>query len=107
MQLGVFGWYQVNKGYISQVLCENRNMPEMHCDGKCVLAQKLKQAEKSAASDQQAPPEIEVSISAFIIHKLPKVSQQSLAVQKLEWKSESNHYHRFSDSGLFRPPRMS
>lgn len=39
---GTIAYYQVNKDYIARVLCENRAKPELHCDGKCYLAKKLK-----------------------------------------------------------------
>ena len=36
------GYYQLNKEYIARVLCENRDKPQLHCDGKCYLAKRLK-----------------------------------------------------------------
>ena len=39
---GTIAYYQVNKDYIARVLCENRDKPQLHCDGKCYLAKKLK-----------------------------------------------------------------
>lgn len=41
-------YYQANKEYIARVLCENRDKPQLHCDGKCYLAKRLK-----AAQDRQ------------------------------------------------------
>ena len=41
----IFIWYQINKSAIIQELCENKDTPMMHCDGKCVLAKKIKAAE--------------------------------------------------------------
>jgi len=41
-QWGTIAYYQINKAYIARVLCENRSKPELHCDGKCFLAKKLK-----------------------------------------------------------------
>jgi hypothetical protein len=40
---GTIAYYKLNREYIAKVLCENRKRPEMHCDGKCYLAKKLKQ----------------------------------------------------------------
>lgn len=34
--------FTLNRDYIAKNLCENRNRPELHCDGKCFLAKKLK-----------------------------------------------------------------
>lgn len=35
-------YYNANREYIARVLCENRDRPQLHCDGKCYLAKKLK-----------------------------------------------------------------
>jgi hypothetical protein len=33
--------YAVNKDYIAKNLCENRNKPTLHCNGKCQLMKKM------------------------------------------------------------------
>lgn len=45
VKTGVMLWYKANKTYISKTLCENRDRPQLHCDGKCVLAKKLRQTD--------------------------------------------------------------
>ncbi len=42
--------YIVNYDYISNVLCENKDKPELKCDGKCYLAQML--AEESGQNEK-------------------------------------------------------
>lgn len=49
--------YEVNKAYIASTLCENRDKPELHCNGQCVLAKKLKEA--SDQSEEPAPIQFE------------------------------------------------
>lgn len=39
---GVIAHYQLNKEYITRVLCENKDRPDLHCDGKCYLARRLR-----------------------------------------------------------------
>ncbi|WP_254448440.1 hypothetical protein [Spirosoma rhododendri] len=39
---GTIAYYQLNRDYIARVLCENRDRPELHCNGQCYLAKKLK-----------------------------------------------------------------
>lgn len=41
-QWGTIAYYNINKGYIARVLCENRDKPQLHCDGQCYLAKRLK-----------------------------------------------------------------
>lgn len=45
-RLVVLAWYELNHPYIVRNLCENRARPQLHCDGKCILAKKLKAAEE-------------------------------------------------------------
>ena len=33
--------YSINKEFIAEKLCENRDKPKLQCDGKCQLAKKL------------------------------------------------------------------
>jgi len=44
--------FQLNRGYIAQNLCENRNKPQMHCNGKCHMMKVMKQEQKK---DQDNP----------------------------------------------------
>ncbi|MDQ6477606.1 hypothetical protein [Dyadobacter sp. LHD-138] len=40
---GTIAYFHFNRDYIARVLCENRDKPQLNCDGKCYLAKKLKQ----------------------------------------------------------------
>ena len=53
--------YHINKTYIAKVLCENKEAPQMQCNGKCQLKKQL-----SAADEQQENEPISVE-------KLPDV----------------------------------
>jgi hypothetical protein len=47
----VLGFY-ANQSFIASKFCENKYKPMLHCNGKCILARKLRQEEKK---DQQNP----------------------------------------------------
>jgi hypothetical protein len=38
--------YEWNKEYIAKTLCENKNKPQSHCNGKCHLKKQLAKEEK-------------------------------------------------------------
>ena len=40
-------WYVVNKEYVSQKLCENKDIPMLNCNGKCYLSKQLEKAESA------------------------------------------------------------
>ncbi len=48
----VYGYYQWQFDYFANVLCENQERPELHCDGKCQLAEMLAPAEQKPAPEQ-------------------------------------------------------
>ncbi len=48
----IFVDYQVRKAYIARYLCENRNRPELRCDGKCYLAKRLHAAQEQEQSQK-------------------------------------------------------
>lgn len=45
--------YFINYNYIKTELCENKDKPEMHCNGKCYLKKQLKKA--NTQSNNQTP----------------------------------------------------
>lgn len=49
----IYAGFELNQKYISSTLCENRDKPELHCNGKCYLAKKLKQAEEKEKKQEQ------------------------------------------------------
>lgn len=48
VQLGIVSWYELNKKYVATKLCENRDKPKMHCNGKCYLKKQLKKTEENS-----------------------------------------------------------
>jgi len=45
------GFY-FNQGFIARTQCINRYTPQLHCNGKCILAKKLREAEKNNQQNQ-------------------------------------------------------
>jgi len=49
----VYAGFNLNRKYIATTLCENRDKPEMHCNGQCYLMKKLKQAAQKEQSQSK------------------------------------------------------
>lgn len=45
--------YVLNKEYIATSLCENKNKPAMHCNGKCHLSKQLAKASETGDAQNQ------------------------------------------------------
>lgn len=105
VKTGVLAWYHLNKTYISQELCENRAMPEMHCDGKCILAQKLKKAEAKRQEEPVPITEINNEIAPCLIEANTKsISTYLLALYSNALPPHSMYDHTWS-LRIFHPPQ--
>ncbi|MXV15282.1 hypothetical protein [Hufsiella ginkgonis] len=49
----VYTEFKLNETYIAKVLCINKEKPQLHCNGKCYLAKKLKQAEEKDKNEER------------------------------------------------------
>lgn len=83
MQLIVYSSYQMNKEYITSVFCVNKAHPELHCDGQCFLAKKLKDLDGKNKQTQdnlkrviEAAPEFS---QVRINHNIPSFTLTSLS----------------------------
>jgi len=48
----IFAGFELNKKYIISNLCENRNKPWLHCNGKCFFMKKIKQAQENEKNNE-------------------------------------------------------
>ncbi|RQO76634.1 hypothetical protein DBR40_12130 [Pedobacter sp. KBW01] len=75
MQLIVYSGYQMNKEYITSVFCINNAHPELHCDGQCFLAKKLKDLDgknKQAQENLKRVVEAEPGFKLVVLnHTIP------------------------------------
>jgi hypothetical protein len=89
-QWGTIAYYQINKEYITRVLCQNRDKPQLHCDGHCYLAKKLKaQQEKE---DRQTSERVQ-NLPALQLFASPLASFQFLSRPFLQNQQLHFPYH--------------
>ncbi|MGY0038200.1 hypothetical protein [Pedobacter sp. NJ-S-72] len=97
--------FKMNERYISSVLCENKNRPEMHCNGRCILVKKLKQAEENEQKQRNQNQE-NTNVLFFCKLNRLKVTEFLLAV-KID--SFNRFYLDFKPSAfhndIFKPPQ--
>lgn len=56
----VYMGFEVNQRYIAKELCENRDKPQMHCNGKCYLMKKLKQAQDKEQKQERQSQKLQI-----------------------------------------------
>ncbi|MBN8822231.1 MULTISPECIES: hypothetical protein [unclassified Spirosoma] len=77
-QWGAIAYYQVNKDYIARVLCENRDRPDLHCDGQCYLAKRLKAQQDKQDKETTERVQNTPVVQLFCDHHLSFLFQPSL-----------------------------
>lgn len=97
--------YVINYEYISEVLCINKEKPEMHCNGKCHLMQELAKAsedEKPLSEKKSHHSEVEV----LFIEELASFdfSSEKQFVAKTPISFYSNLYSHIDCNSVFHPP---
>ena len=52
-RLFVYAGFELNKEYIVAELCENKDKPQLHCDGHCYFMKKVKQVQEKEKSNER------------------------------------------------------
>lgn len=94
--------YLLNKEYIAEFLCVNKDKPELQCNGKCHLAKELKK-------QQQQEPFTSLSISMEnypigFVNILNISNNTSISVKKEHFFYYKNLYNFNIKKPIFQPP---
>lgn len=66
--------YLINKEYIAENLCENKEKPELQCNGKCHLKKEVQKAAEEVIDSEEGPqknPTGKVKVKINLIDQLP------------------------------------
>lgn len=105
VNMGIITYYQLNKEYIADVLCINRDKPELQCQGKCFLTDQLKKDNQSDKKGVPATQQQKIDFPSFLIcvyqfkFHLPEIQEG------MDILMESSFFSPLRSSGIFHPPR--
>ncbi|MCO4293913.1 hypothetical protein NF867_13695 [Solitalea sp. MAHUQ-68] len=99
--LVIVSGYEANKSFISTYLCENKNKPQLHCNGQCYLMKQLKKeaSEQEQKANNSLREKFEINLFAqsetpnFIDNTYIKLTQEYFFLQKEPIKSSITIYH--------------
>lgn len=99
----VYGWYTINVESFIEQLCENKDKPQLQCNGKCYLS---KMTEDTSSEKEQTIPVLEWDQLVFCQTEL-KVNDQ-IAIEVLE---RVDFYHLMPSTeryfhSIFHPPQL-
>lgn len=87
--------------YYVNVLCENRDKPEMQCNGSCHLAKELKVAQNQT-DPPEVPAEVKLGLSPFLVQDYQKDEGIQLLVSPVF--KEADVYYRDPFLSVTVPP---
>lgn len=97
--------YVINYDYIVKELCENREKPQLHCNGKCQLMKELAKAseEEKPVSQKKSPTaEVEILFCQQPDVLLPQHPQAEIATaEAIQYR---NLYYFLPAGSLYHPP---
>lgn len=97
--------YVINQDYIAEFLCVNTDKPELACNGKCYLMQKLNASneEKRQNLPRIAMEEYPIGFVNFICIKIPR----KISYTTISTIGYSNSYDFMYNATSFRPPNFN
>lgn len=104
---GTIAYFHLNRDYIAKVLCENRQRPELKCNGKCYLARKLKEQEDN--KDKETTNQVQ-NLPVLQLFAQPVTAFQFYP-DLLHLKEKPGFFYQLTvylspASRLLRPPRI-
>lgn len=73
------GSYQLEKDFIAENLCVNKNNPASQCNGKCYLLKNITKAEEGESASDQLPGFVITQKGEFSLHVLSAAADLCIA----------------------------
>ncbi|MFY0642879.1 MAG: hypothetical protein JXR19_00275 [Bacteroidia bacterium] len=101
INLSTLVWYGVERSYIVQELCENREKKELECNGNCVLQKTMKLDQNNQNAEN--PELLVMKLLQFVMTTDQPNFQQEILKPMAPWVD----YKILSKDpqGIFHPPR--
>lgn len=102
----IIGSFYLRKAYIIEYLCENRQKPELHCDGKCYLKKQIN-ASETAKNNIPSFPVLDENVTFYyelvdkFVFLTPIINHRSVFLRYQIPQTESPL------SDIFRPPSLA
>lgn len=101
IKLGLISYYSLNIEYIINELCENKDKPELKCNGKCYLKKKMGEADKAEKQSAEIFKQIEFPV--FIPHLSLSLNPEYILIENTVPELK-NLYSHILNNKIFHPP---
>jgi hypothetical protein len=103
----VYAGFEANQSYIAKELCVNKARPWMHCNGRCFLMKKLKEATEKEKK-QQEKDNLNRVVTSFFEEPNRVVFTNALTLQPQRSTFSTYRYLHTSSyiDTIFKPPKQ-
>lgn len=101
----VYAGFEANQSYIAKVLCENKARPWLHCNGRCYLMKKLKEADYKEKKQEREDKKNQFQEAFFVTGTDVTILPPTLADTVYSRPAPGAIVHR--PASIFQPPRLS
>jgi hypothetical protein len=103
--VGILSNYLAQYKYYVEVLCENKNKPELKCNGKCHLAKELKTVEEDPEKPELPQKIKDKTEDIFLIHVFSNLISSELTNNINSYSKYNPPFLSFCFKGkIFQPP---
>lgn len=97
--------FKINQDFIAEVLCFNRDKPELHCNGQCQLNDKLNEQQEK---EQNSPNQVQEKQIVFFVERLPVFALCQEQPSQVHYLPYLNGLHPDQTTqDFFHPPQFS
>jgi len=100
----VYAGFELNRHYIATKLCENRNKPWLHCNGKCYLMKKIKEADDKQAANERETQKNLLQQTYFETAGQVKFFTKMIGIIPIQ---NQRIYLPQGHGAIFRPPQLA
>lgn len=104
---GVFIWFKSNQVRLAATSCENRDLPMMNCNGKCILAKKLKAAEERKENPAIPGSILTKELQPMIMGNVEAEEPHSDIEHSYEFQEMKEAYAFLPLFDIFHPPKWT
>lgn len=105
LKWAIVAYYQFNKAYIANTLCENKAQPKLNCNGKCYLNKKLKEQERQEQKTQSLLKSVEYMAASNFSFTVPTVEAVCGKLAQPQF-TYSIAFYQSPDLAVFQPPQI-
>ena len=106
VKVGILIDFKINQSFIAKVLCINKDKPMSNCNGKCILAQKLKKAEEPQKKEFPTALKERFEINLYLSKiLLVKTGSFLLVESNIQLLNNDTFFKSNFSTDVFHPPK--